>query len=1208
MRPLDPLGVPLSGTQLVEASAGTGKTHTLTTLYLRLLLERRLRPEQILVVTFTNAATAELKDRIRARLRAAVLAFEGKASAEPELARLRERSADRRADAALLREALRGMDEAAVFTIHGFCQRVLAEHAFESGVPFDLELISEQQPLLLEVVQDFWTGELEPCSDAEIHHLLDAGGGFSGMLSLASVALRWPDTPVVPEPEPVRAAPALAEYLALRQRVAWAWPECRAEVERRLARAPLHRSYYGPEALGRMLAAVDALCARTDGSLVGYGNDCARLTSRSLARWTGRNQQPPAHPLFELMDLLDAAHGRAARALEQWLLGLRQRLVSFVRSEMPARKAERRVQSFDDLLHQLAGALAAPTGAELRRRLRERHAVALVDEFQDTDPVQYRIFRSVFGGSDSTLFLIGDPKQAIYSFRGADVFAYLAAARDAGDRAWTLGTNWRSDPALVAATNTLFSRSSAPFVLPEIAYHAVQARPGASDQALVASEPRAPLEIAFISRVLTGSSKPIPKHWGEANLPRLVAAHVSRLLGSGARLDGRPVAPGDVAILTRTNQQARDVQLELRSLSIPSVMHGDASVLDSDEARELARVLDALVEPTHAAAVRAALATTLLGLSAEEIDRLRDDESAWERWMDGFSRWHATWQRQGFVQAFRLLMREERMASRLLALVDGDRRLTNVLHLVELLHQEASRRRLGMAGVLSWFSDVRFDRRKREALASDAQQIRLERDDRAVQLTTMHRSKGLEYPIVYCPFLWSEGGLSPGDKRLLRYHDPDDELRFKIDMGPTRDKEAAIELAELEARSESMRLAYVALTRARHRTVVFWGAFRQSSSPLARLLHPPELGGDERAAGQRLAAFDDRRLRADLGRLLQASAETIEVSEVDGAPGVVYRHAPRDIAELRARSLSRELGRVWRASSFSALAATGADLSVPAAEGHDRDERSAEALPPRVEHDAARRVTLHAFPRGARAGDLVHSVLEHLDFAADTAAIEQAARAALDRQGFDVERWCELLAQGIREVLETPLWSGSDAPRLRDVPAARRLSELQFVLPVHEGGAGGLTGADLARVIERQRPESIDREYIARLARLGFEPLAGYLRGFIDLVFEHGGRFYVADYKSNHLGVHPEDYRGERIAEAMAHHNYHLQYLIYSVAVHRHLGARLPGYDFDRHFGGAVYLFLRGMHPESGPGRGVFFTRPSRRLIEELSEALGGAR
>jgi exodeoxyribonuclease V beta subunit len=408
-------------------------------------------------------------------------------------------------------------------------------------------------------------------------------------------------------------------------------------------------------------------------------------------------------------------------------------------------------------------------------------------------------------------------------------------------------------------------------------------------------------------------------------------------------------------------------------------------------------------------------------------------------------------------------------------------------------------------------------------------------------------------------------------------------------------------VAERAARSESLRLAYVALTRARHKTVVCWGVFRQRTSPLGHLLHPPA-ADDARSAGQKLYALDDARILADLDRLTAESGGTIRVNEVDTDAGIPFadRDAPK--RPLAAKILGRRLERSWRSSSFSALAASEAAVSVPAAEGRDVDEEADGPLPSLERGPVEEPVTLHAFPRGARAGDLVHHVLEHLDFSADPAAIGASVRTSFERYGFDLSLE-ETLSRAISEVLATPL--GSGGARLRDLTADRRLSELEFVFPVAAGG-GLLRPETLAAVIDRHRIDAIDPAYPARVARLGFEPLTGFLRGFIDLVFEHDGRVFVADYKSNHLGPKASDYRPERLAEAMAHHHYHLQYLIYCVAVHRYLGLRSADYDYDRDFGGVFYLFLRGMHPRTGASRGVFAARPSRALIESLGTVLDG--
>ncbi len=1210
MRRLDPLAIALEGRQLVEASAGTGKTYAITTLFLRLVVERQLPVERILVVTFTNAATAELRDRVRRRLAEAAQAFahaaRGKTPDDEVLAGLARSYAGRQGGLdrarALVVAAIHSMDEAAISTIHGFCQRVLVTQAFASGARFDLELVAQPGPLVREVVEDFWADRFYAASESRVRYAMEHQGSVPGLLPLARVAADFRDVPVIPRVPSVDPDRALAAYVAARERAGAVWRVERETVRHVLATSPaLNRQTHPKDKTDERCAGIDAIF---DDAIAGVDRRVAALGRYATgAIKHNKGTRAPENPFFDACRDWVAAFEAASAAFEDWLIGEKQDLIETVRRELPRRKLAAGVQSFDDLLYGLRDAVLGKSGALLLKQIREQYPAALIDEFQDTDPVQYEVFRQIYAGAGSTLFLIGDPKQAIYAFRGADIFAYLGAAADAGDGAWTLGTNYRSDPGLVAAQNCLWSRVAQPFALERIDYAEVDARPGAKDRLVVDGRSATPFEIVFIPRAgRTGKKgRVIPKRWLDPRLPRMVADDVARLLARAASIEGRAVSPGDVAILTRTNRQALAVQEELRALGVPSVLHGDASVFDSGEAVELARVLAAIAEPGSTMALQSALATGLLGVGAEELHALRDDEKAMEAWIASLTGWRELWERRGFVQAFRRLSRDQAVATRVLGLVDGERRLTNVFHLVELLHQAAVTRHLGIPGLIAWFDEMRHDEKVRQGvMAAESAQIRLESDAEAVQLATMHKSKGLEYPIVYCPWLHESSRLRKNDKRVVRYHDPADGDRMRLHLRPD---DAAIAHAETEAHAEAMRLAYVALTRARHRVVVFWGAVNgHENSPLGALLHEGE-GGE--SAGSRLKLGDDAMMRRDLTRLADASGGTIAWRELDETPAPEFTRRAAPALELAAREFRRApLDRRWRSSSFSALhAAEEAPAVAPILQGIDRDALG-DGAPPRVADDRdGEPVVLAGFPRGARPGDLLHRILEHADFAADDVALARVVDAELGRSPFDADKWRTVVARGLSQVLDTPLAADVPGLRLRGVPRSRRVAEMEFVFPVaHAGGA--LDPRRLAAVFERHARPPLPATYAARVAALGFQPLAGFLRGFIDLVFEHDGRFWVVDYKSNFLGERAGSYRPGQLAPPMLEHDYYLQYHLYTVALHRYLAARLPGYDYDKHVGGVLYLFLRGMAPSNEAGSGVFRDRPSRELVAALSAVL----
>ena len=1210
MTPLDPLNVALQGTTFIEASAGTGKTYTITTLYVRLLLERALQPSEILVVTYTNAATAELRGRIRRRVRDALAALDrdGAASDDTLQVLLEQRrargttDADRRA----LTAALCAFDEAAIFTIHGFCQRMLQEHAFESGVPFDAQLVTDQAPLRDEVVRDFWAREIHAAPRQFVDYLRQEGVTPTTLTRLAQTAVTHPGMPVLPEQLETIAAP-LAAWQAAHTRVAELWRDGRDAVVRLLESGALRANMYPRNGIRTIWAPqIDVALAAGMGTRF---NKFDRLTTEALARATKKNHATPAHPFFDACDALSDADAALRSALANRLLRLQLDLVQYARREVPLRNLRANTQSFDDLLQRLDAALAGPAGATLAARIRGRFRAALIDEFQDTDPIQYDVFRRVYHGTDGTLFLIGDPKQAIYAFRGADVFTYMDARRDAAGSAYTLAINRRSGPRLVEAVNALFTHARVPFVFDGIQFFPAQAAPGAFEALGGSAAGEAPLQI-LLARPRDGKPT-INKTTGTAEVAQAVAAEIVRLVSSDVTIttpqETRGVQPGDVAVLCRTNAQASGMQDALRRLRVPSVLHGDASVFDTLEAAELERVLHALADPRDAGVMRAALVTTMMGLSGNDLFDLQTNEPAWDTWLHHFQDWHNVWQHSGFVPAFRRLLDEHDVQRRLLSLTDGERRMTNLLHLGELLQTARSEAQRGPLALVEWLSLMRKDMTARADLGADAAQIRLESDDRAVQLITIHKSKGLEYPIVFCPYLWDGTLLRDEDLKLVRFHDPDNHDRLTLDVGCAAHA-AHVERSKQEALAENLRLLYVALTRAKHRCCVVWGPFNEvETSALGYLLHQPPTsapGADlARATTERIDGLDAHGMRTDLNRLVTASNGTIAIADLSYAPVAPLTRPDEPHQTLHCREATRALRPGWRISSFSGLVARGG-VSRSAEEGLDRDELTdddAVDTPPIRQREEAP-IVLHDFPSGVRSGLLLHEVFQYLDFQhIERAALRTTLAEKLQRNGFETD-WADALCSAATDVVDTPL----DAQlRLRDIPLNCRLNELEFIFPVaNEALQSPITRAQLADVFRRHGTAPLPLDYADRVRDLGFAPLAGYLRGFIDLAFEHAGRWYVVDYKSNLLGTQAEDYRPARLLVTMAQHHYFLQYHLYAVALHRHLTMRLRGYDYDQHFGGVYYLFLRGMSPKYAQGCGVFRDRPPRTLIEGLSTAL----
>jgi exodeoxyribonuclease V beta subunit len=1182
--PLDVLATPFGGTVAIEASAGTGKTHTLTQLYLRLVLEAGFDVREILVVTYTKAATAELRDRIRGRLASARKAFET-GVVEPGddvAAALLTRLPDHRARVATLAQALGGFDEAAIFTIHGFCQRVLAERAFETGTAFDVELAPDQQDLVRGVVDDFWRRELYEASASFVSYALGAGITPDELVLLvrshAARPYRLIDAPEVPADLAEREA--AFERAVADARELWAEHGTAAVECIRAARAL--RAGYRDAWLDKWHAVV-GLYLGAERCSPNVPEQVGRFSQRVITK-AAKDGRAPIHPVFDACERVVATGGRLHAAYEACLGALRARLVGFATEELARRKAVERVQHYDDLLTALARALAdGERGRELAALVRGRYRAALIDEFQDTDPVQYEIFRDVYAGSGAPVFLVGDPKQAIYGFRGADVFTYLRA-RAAADGRRRLERNWRSEKALVTAVNAVFGGAPAPFVLDEIPYVPTEPGPRARPALEIDGEAGPGMRLWLLDgdRIQKGQAREIAAEAAAAEVGRLIALGAS----GRARLGTEALHGGHMAILVRTNDEGRLVRERLRVHGVPAVQQAIDSVLASREAGELERVLLAVAEPAQAALVRGALATEMLGVDAATLAGFATNERAWEARVEAFHDYHRLWRdKGGFARMLRELLWHEGVPARLLAHEDGERRLTNLLHVAELLQDHWARERVGMDALIDWLADAR----RAAAREDEEQQLRLESDERLVQIVTVHKSKGLEYPIVLCPFLW-DGRLYARDAKGVVAHDDADDARAALDFGSPRFAERQVQ-AVREELAEKLRLLYVALTRAVHRTYVVWGHIRDGgTAPLAWLLHAP---ADSAAAADPAAAVAARydklsadALRADLARLVERAGGAITLGIAPSGGKRVESRVAADARVGAARVLGRQLREPWRVTSYTDLV-RGLDAERPDHDaGHD--------VPVPVE--PVRR-DLVGFPRGARAGNCVHTVFEHVDFTAP-ATFAPSVRSALAQHGLDAA-WAPVLAEMVERVVATPL-DESGTVRLGRVGRNDRLVELEFHRPLAR-----LDAARLRRLLVKHRFGA--GPIASAVARLSLTPVRGFLKGFIDLVFECDGRFWLVDYKSNWLGRTPEAYAADALPAVIARDGYWLQYLLYTVVVHRFLARRMAGYDYDRHLGGVRYLFVRGMDPERGAGFGVYQDRPSRALIEALDRELGEA-
>ncbi len=1182
------------GITVLEASAGTGKTFTLAGLFVRLLLEHGISHRNLLIVTYTEAATEELRGRLRDRLAEAIVAFgPDSTSTDPLFLALRERlgtlDPEFRHARATLQQALAGFDETPIRTIHGFCQRVLSDRAFESGSLFDVELLPSVRPLLEEVVADWWRQAFEAAGSAESGLVRAAGLSPGRLRRLLEETQRHPGIRLCADPGPLPFSDLRARIEAVFTEAAKLWQSGREEIRSNFGdgiawgNLPYNRS----AALAPMWVQLDACFQGTGGA--GDFQVFKTLTPSAFQEKRNKrrpNDALPSHAFFERCAELVRL---ATHLYSAWILKFSQEAATALR----ALKQTRKIQSFDDLLTRLDSALEDTAGERLASRVADSFPAALIDEFQDTDPVQWRIFRRLFGRPHQRLFLIGDPKQAIYGFRGADVFTYLTAARSAA-QSHTLGINWRSESGLVGAVNHLFQNRSTPFVVPEIEFHPVKAAGRADAQPLTErGQLHAPLQLWFLE---SEDPAPITKTQAEPLLAELTASEICRLLSadSGVRVQDRPLHPREIAVLVESHKQAECVAEALFRRSIPSVQQTQRGVFESDEAETLLTLLIGIADPTHPRHLRAALAGDILGLDGVSLLALQDEESAWAAWIARFQSWAERWNTAGFLPMFRELIRDCRVRSRWLALPDGERRLTNLLHLAELLHTVALERRLGVAAVCQHLAHRCAD----PGDAGDAELLRLERDDDAVQLVTIHRSKGLEYPVVFCPFFLKGAAFTssnhPDDPKLVLCHDPLEAGRMIGDIGsPDRDRHET--LATSERLAESMRLLYVALTRARNRCYVAWGHFKDCTTAPSWLFLPDSANAGPAAQDSvaALEAWGAERTAAGTRTALERLASTCEAIEISrpGSPDPTPWNPVREAESAAApRRFTRVLTQDWRAASFTWLTA-GHRSEAP-----DHDDTVTLPVAPQVVPVQRDPDDIHAFPRGARAGVCLHQLLEELDFAAPKSERLPLVQRLLRDHGIEA-RFESTVAEMIGRTLAAPLSTEDAGLNLASVARSSRLTELEFCFPLRR-----VTASDLRNLLVRYG-SNLPGEFPKSLDRLEFNPVEGVMRGFMDLVFQAGGRWWLVDWKSNWLGADASDYTVDAVNAEMNQNLYPLQYLLYTVALDRWLALRIPTYDYDRDFGGVRYLFLRGIDP-AHPGRGVFADRPPHALIRDLGALL----
>ena len=1193
--PLDPFALDLEKISLIEASAGTGKTYTITTLFVR-LVAMGYQVESILVVTFTEAAAAELKLRIRKRLVHCLTVLSGQeneAYRPDDLTDFLENQADVDQIRKMLRLAVTCFDQAAIMTIHSFCFSVLRENAFESNAHFDIELMADNRGFVDQVVRDFFSGRINHL-DALFLSFLDQNNVTPDTLGNGLVqAVARPEIRVVPEPHAFQEDRILEICDDYKKTVNAAAEILNRDLEkiRDLIQgsSAIDKRSYNKKNLGNWLKACRTQFEKSPGGYLLFdmtekGDALYNFTRTRLSEKTKAGQTPPSHAFFEVCErLLDLS-----QAMTQMLIALRYLFLDDYAEALAVMKQGQGACFFDDLINDLAAALEGPGGHRLKAAVKKRFHACLIDEFQDTDPGQYKIFSILFAEPNTPFFMIGDPKQAIYGFRGGDIFTYMTASK-ACDQSFTLTKNYRSAPAVVQAVNTVFSSTANPFGYELIPFLPVGTPDTAVDRLVCNGGAVPPVTVLVVeTQEVPGNKNGVINKTDARNLILDIFAKDMLAILNNPDLclldkDGsNPITPGDMAVLVRTNSQAEAVQQVLVKRGIPCFLSKTGSVFDSPQARELYDILCAVDRPGDMGLIKAALVSSVYQADEAFLKRMNTDDTLAGVWQERFAGYRRIWEDKGFVAMITALLYQEDALPCPCAHMD-ERGLTNVFHLKELLAQAAMN--LGkqtpskIALLIEWLRKQLFEQTRQ----ATADELRLESDARAVAIVTIHKSKGLEYPMVFLPFLWHAGAVKDSGSPVL-FHDPLDNHALVLDLG-SADRDRAVQLNQQEAAAEDMRLLYVALTRASAGIRIYWGNFAGvEGSALGRLLHP---GASSKALP----------LLADLEKLAGNSDQSIDVVKLppDELTEGIFDSQTAGQAGFFPKIMTRRITPAWRVSSYSALAAGQSYDPV-----QDGQKERQEPKPDLVLTEAAPdmdMVPLSSFPKGPGAGDFFHKVFEEIDFC-DPATIEPCVVNNLDRFGFVMPKAVPDICDAFQGILAAPLDAGQGpAFSLDQITPPQRLVEMEFNITLDRFNPATL--GRLFGTIEKQDNMPGYGNRISAMRGAGFQ---GFLKGFIDLVVCHENQWFILDYKSNYLGPCFSDYNQSAITKAMISHDYILQYTLYLAALDRYLQVRMKDYRYADHFGGVFYLFIRGMAENKETG--VYFHRPGNEFMEQLRTIL----
>ncbi|MBN2339868.1 MAG: exodeoxyribonuclease V subunit beta [Deltaproteobacteria bacterium] len=1223
MKRFDAFSHPLHGAHLIEASAGTGKTYNITLLVLRLIVEQGISIDELLVVTFTEAATHELKEKIFRRLidayEVAVSVDDSVSVDEAEVYRKLFERHEKQSVITCLKQAIRNFDRARVFTIHGFCQRVLGENAFETGMEMGIELTPKNDPFFLTLAKDFWLAYCYGLPPFMVSYFLNNHVSVSSFAALAKKVYATPKLQIVTG---VYAEDAQETFLTIYTRCRELFFKYKDELSDIFAASKgINRNSYKKTYIPKWIdKANDLFLDETPTFVPDKEHEVFRFSTRRI--WENAKDTVVIEqiPLFAAVDRLHDAAQQMQGEVEK----ARRIFVEFVRTVLPERKQKNGLLFFDDLLQRLDSALQGNSRNLLVQSVSRKYRAALIDEFQDTDAVQYRIFKQLFMDVGIPFFMIGDPKQAIYSFRGGDIFTYMNASAAVAESTVSLDTNWRSTETLVTAVNELFKLRDNPFLFEMLRFHPVSASVRSGSGFQLEGEDTSGFQFLFCRR--SGLQNGSTKTKGVKQIAANKNIHIERtcsdivdMLSGRYTIDGKRVEPSDIAVLVRKNSHGREIHNALARRNVLSVVSGTESVYSTVAATEFFQILCA-IDSCEISSIKAAVSTYAFGIKGDRLVEFAADTAVQGEWEAFFLELKNTYSENGLVaMSTKLILKESvegdgGMKARVLSEVSDARYLVDFMHLIELQQKEYSKIGIPFEQIVDG-----FERRLGDPTETDECMRRPIQNTGGVQIVTIHKSKGLQYPVVYLPYAWNDGYRSSNDFIVYHRHGHDGfptgsvSIERAAQSGPTEidadevcdlrvsPDDEAVSLHQREQKSEQLRLLYVALTRAKHVCKIVWGGFSGvQESSLGYLLYED--------SEQSIKTYSDSQLLLPLERFCSRCGATIDDGDRSKVDAILDERYQKNSRALSFREFVPELQSTKKVLSFSALVHMDQNAFFDkVAEGERIEENERNVNEDFVDIDerlsgtgSAWKGLIHDFGRGTSFGSFVHDVFEnYFRHGAESGNISRLVSQLLPKYGFETEHWASHVETWFSDVIRCFL-DASHSFCLQTV-AANCIPEMEFVVPVNEQQAFSV--ASLQRAMQEDAT-GFFLDYSMHLQSMSFHSFYGYLKGFIDLIFVHEGKYFIADYKTNDLGKNSENYLSENLHADMSRHHYFLQYHIYLVALHRYLQSTVPDYRYDSHVGGVFYLYVRGMTSLHDNKYGVFFDRPTENRILALDRLL----